>query len=410
MTTTLKGQTVSQMRQNFKAYSENYRFYANLKPVDLWIEDLYTLGSYRDNEPIKWIKSMLNINPRDRPTAQTLFSIITQQQAGSDTLFSPVMFCGLCCLGGGDSSFGSESDGERWIEEPEEQRTLHQYLSVNLDPALAQADQYSSALERNTHGEQDPSQRSNDALSNNIYPRCHNNNGDRDEDKGGFSSLRNPADHLQSANMDNSIDGMFPSYANTQGKGSPTRGTMERRAQSRHQGQKSNCTFPGCNNNQGKGFASIQIMERHARSRHQGQKSNCSFPGCNNNQGKGFSTPRSVERHIRSKHQALHGDQKSNCTFPGCDNNQGKGFAVSRNMERHARSRHQGQKLSCTFPDCNNNQGKGFHPVAMDRHVRVFHFGQQSRFRSHSSSRSGGEGFADHNSVALSEELGGGMD
>jgi len=79
-------------------------------------------------------------------------------------------------------------------------------------------------------------------------------------------------------------------------------------------------------------------------------------------------------------------------------------------MERHARSRHQGQKLSCTFPDCNNNQGKGFHPVAMDRHVRVFHFGQQSRFRSHSSSRSGGEGFADHNSVALSEELGGGMD
>jgi len=221
MTTTLKGQTVSQMRQNFKAYSENYRFYANLKPVDLWIEDLYTLGSYRDNEPIKWIKSMLNINPRDRPTAQTLFSIITQQQAGSDTLFSPVMFCGLCCLGGGDSSFGSESDGERWIEEPEEQRTLHQYLSVNLDPALAQADQYSSALERNTHGEQDPSQRSNDALSNNIYPRCHNNNGDRDEDKGGFSSLRNPADHLQSANMDNSIDGMFPSYANTQGKGSP---------------------------------------------------------------------------------------------------------------------------------------------------------------------------------------------
>ena len=356
------------------------------------------------------------------------------------------MFCGLCCPEGDDSSFGSESDGERWIEEPEEQRTLHQYLSVNLDPALAQADHYSAALESNIHGEQDPSQSSSDALSNNIFPRCHNNDGDRDEGGGGFSSLRNPAEHLQSANIDNSIDSMFPSYANSQEKGSPTRGTMERHTQSRHQGQKSNCTFPGCDNNQGKGFAGIHSMERHARSRHlhRGPQSNCSFPGCDNNQGKGFSTPGNMERHVGSRHQGLHRGQKSNCTFPGCDNNHGKGFADSLNMQRHARSRHQGQesnctfpgcdnnqgkgfasiqsmerhtqsrhqgqKLNCTFPDCDNNRGKGYHPVAMHRHVRVVHFGQQSRFRRHSSSHSGGEGSADHDSLALSEEFGGGMD
>jgi hypothetical protein len=116
-----------------------------------------------------------------------------------------------------------------------------------------------------------------------------------------------------------------------------------------------------------------------------------------------------MKLYIKSRHQGLHPGQKSNCTFPGCDNNQGKGFTDSRNMERHAGSRHQGQKSKCTFSDCNNNRGKGFHPVAMHRHIRVVHFGQQSRFRRHSSSHSGGGGSADHNSVALSGEFGGGM-
>ena len=446
MTTILKGQTVSQMRQNFMAYSENYRFYNNIIPLNLWIEHLYSLESDRDNKPLEWAKSMLNVNRRDRPTAQTLFNTITQQQAESDTSFSPAEFCGLCCLKDDDSSFGSESDGEQWIEEPEEQRTLHPYLfSVNLDPALAQADQY-AALESNTYGEQDPGQSSSNASSNNTFPHRHNNAGDSDEDGDALSSVGTLVGHLQSANIESSIDHMFLGSTNNQGKGSPTRGDVERDSQSRHRDQKSTCTFPGCKNNKGKGFATPQSMKRHIESRHlrdRGQNYTCTFPGCNNNYEKGFATHVSMEKHIESRHlrdrgqnytctfpgcnnnqgngfahfhsmerhiRSIHQGQKSNCTFPGCGNNQRKGFADFRSMENHVRSKHQGQKSNCMFPGCRNKRGKGFHPTALNRHVRVAHFGQKSIFSRHSSSHGREEGSADYNSASLSVQGGGAMD
>jgi serine/threonine protein kinase len=98
MITVLKGQTITQMRDSFLADSDNYHFFANIRAVNFWIENLYSLGSDRDNEPLKWTKFMLNVNLRDRPTSQTLFCMITNQHADSDNFFNPQVFCGFAVL------------------------------------------------------------------------------------------------------------------------------------------------------------------------------------------------------------------------------------------------------------------------------------------------------------------------
>lgn len=213
------------------------------------------------------------------------------------------MFCGLCCVEDDESSFNSESEGAQWSEEPEENRTLYSNpLLVNLDPALAQANQYSTMSGSNTHEKGDLRQNSSDAVSNNISPHCHTNDGDSDDDR------------------ENSINHMFPDYANNQGQVLPTNGTTEHPTRSRRKRRRLNCTFPGCDNNKGKGFSSSPSIERHIKAGHMGQRFNCTFPGCDNNQGKGYSDAYNIGHNSRSVHQG----QKFNCTFPGCDNNEGK--------------------------------------------------------------------------------------
>jgi hypothetical protein len=60
---------------------ENYRFYINIRSVDLWIKDLYILGSGQDNHPLKWMKSILNVNMWHRPIAQLLFRVASSHKS-----------------------------------------------------------------------------------------------------------------------------------------------------------------------------------------------------------------------------------------------------------------------------------------------------------------------------------------
>lgn len=140
MTTILKGQTIAQMRQSFKNYSENYRFYANMKPVELWIESLHNLGHEQDNEPLKWIKTMLTVNPHHRPTAEAIFNMIIEEQPGAISNTAPRTFSGSCCVETPDLS--SESDGEAWFDVPEEAVQQAQLLKLAKrlpsDPSLDQ--------------------------------------------------------------------------------------------------------------------------------------------------------------------------------------------------------------------------------------------------------------------------------
>jgi serine/threonine protein kinase len=387
MATILKGQTIRQMRQSFKAYSENYCFCTKIKPVSFWIENLHPLRSDQDNEPLKWIKLMLNVNPRDRPTAQILFSMITNQHADSETSFTPAMFCGLCCCEDDESSFYSESDGERWIEEPEEQPSLDPYLlSINLDPALAQADQYSAVLESNIDQNEDPGHGSSDALSSNMFPSCDNknevglsssmdidcsvqgaivphksnftflgcdNNIDEDDDdnhESGILSSRNSVDHLQSSHIDPHRNCVFPDCDNDQGKGFLDRDSITKHIRSTHLSQKLNCTFPGCNNNRGKGFQKTERLIYHILLIHMPQDRDCTFPDCDKNGRNGFQFPYLLRRHV----QSVHTSQRFTCTFPGCDNKRGNGFSNPRLLKDHVRNLHSGIKSDCTFPGCGN--------------------------------------------------------
>jgi serine/threonine protein kinase len=416
MITILKGQTIAQMRQTFKAYSGNHCFYSNIKPVNLWIEKLRTLGSDQDNQPLTWIKLMLNVNLRYRPTAQILFTMITNQHADSDTSFNPATFCGSCCVEDDESSFYSESDGEHWIEGPEEQRTLHPYpLPFNAGPALAQLDQHSAELESNFRQNQDPGHGSNDDLSRNIVPSCENNNGvelstsmdiarhvqiaivphrsnftfpgyennnkdyndddDDDDDGSGILSPRNSVDHLQSSHIDPHRNCVFPDCDNDQGTGFSDRDSLTKHIRSTHLSQKLNCTFPGCNNNRGKGFQKTERLIYHILLIHMPQDRDCTFPGCDKNGRNGFQFPYLLRRHF----QSVHTSQRFTCTFPGCDNKKGNGFANAELLKDHVRNLHSGIKSDCTFPGCDNNKGKGFSSLGvMKRHVRLIHLEQKS--------------------------------
>ncbi|KAH6669245.1 kinase-like domain-containing protein [Halenospora varia] len=415
MTTILKGKTITQMRQSFKGYPENYRFYTNISSVNLWIENLYILGSSQDNCPLKWIKSMLNINQRHRPTAQILSSIITNQTADSDISFNPRMFCGSCCVGDDESSFYSESDGEYWIERPEEQQTLHPYpLQFNVDPVRAQVDQHSAEPESEFHQNRDSGHGSSDTMSNNgnsnVVRLLSPMDIDDDDNNGNeFSPPRDSVDHLQPAHTDPRRNCVFPGCDNDQGKGFPDRISIKKHIRSIHLGQKSNCTFPGCDSSTGKGFLNPGRLIHHILLTHMRQNSDCAFPGCDNNKGKGFSRSSALKGHV----QSIHSSQKLACTFPGCDNNKGKGFSNSGVLKGHVQSVHSDQKFACTLPGCDNNKGKGFlRSDVMKCHVRLMHWGMESNYAS-SSGNNGGEDFggddsiAERGSMAHSQELGG---
>jgi len=97
------------MRDFFKERNDDYRFYTNIGIVPEWMDKLRTLGSAKDNAPLKWVTQMLQDTLTLRPTAAKLFSDITAESASEH-----IPFCGPCCRDGNDSSGVDDDDQELW--------------------------------------------------------------------------------------------------------------------------------------------------------------------------------------------------------------------------------------------------------------------------------------------------------
>ncbi|KAH0548623.1 hypothetical protein GP486_007833 [Trichoglossum hirsutum] len=109
MTTILKGITIDASKTVFNTYgSYGQHFRNNPNAAFQWIFMLRAIGLQSDNEPFDWISRMLQLDRYARPSAASLFEIITKSCSGSDL---NARFSGMCCAeeGGGspedDSSF-----------------------------------------------------------------------------------------------------------------------------------------------------------------------------------------------------------------------------------------------------------------------------------------------------------------
>lgn len=104
MVTVLRGKYIAELdtflQNNGNRHTE---IHLNLDAAMNWFEQLqvYESGSPIDNEPLSWIKRMLNRVQSNRPTAAALFQDIAA--------FNDGMFCGNCCL---DAESTSSEDEE----------------------------------------------------------------------------------------------------------------------------------------------------------------------------------------------------------------------------------------------------------------------------------------------------------
>ena len=107
MVTFLRGRTLADMDAFLQSHGQGVTsIHNNIEGAMNWFEQLQAsnTGSAIDNEPLTWIKGMLNRVHSNRPTATDLFENVVAFQDGR--------FCGRCCLDTESSSDeGFESDG-----------------------------------------------------------------------------------------------------------------------------------------------------------------------------------------------------------------------------------------------------------------------------------------------------------
>jgi serine/threonine protein kinase/ankyrin repeat protein len=117
MVTVLRGKTLKQMEEFLVAHGKHViPIHENLDAALNWFEALqeHPGGSPIDNEPLIWIKVMLNRVPHNRPTADELYD--------KTVAFGGVQFCGRCCLDGDSDSDDYEdmySDSHMLSDDPE---------------------------------------------------------------------------------------------------------------------------------------------------------------------------------------------------------------------------------------------------------------------------------------------------
>ena len=108
MVTFLRGKTLAEMDAFLQNHGQGVTsIHNNIEGAMNWFEQLqaYDSGSPIDNEPLTWIKPMLNRVQSNRPTAVELFENVVGFQDGR--------FCGHCCMDTDSSSDeGFESDME----------------------------------------------------------------------------------------------------------------------------------------------------------------------------------------------------------------------------------------------------------------------------------------------------------
>jgi serine/threonine protein kinase len=116
MVTVLKGESVSAMREFFKSRKDNYRYYDNLDSAKEWTKRLAKLGLEEDSVPVEWIANMLEVDPKERPTAATVYREILECEA-------KLRFCAPCCdhdeTDETDTDGGSE-DRDLWADTMQE--------------------------------------------------------------------------------------------------------------------------------------------------------------------------------------------------------------------------------------------------------------------------------------------------
>lgn len=107
MVTFLRGRTLADMDTFLQSHGQGVTsIHNNIEGAMNWFEQLQAsnAGSAIDNEPLTWIKGMLNRVQSNRPTATELFEDVVAFQDGK--------FCGRCCFDTDSSSDeGFESDG-----------------------------------------------------------------------------------------------------------------------------------------------------------------------------------------------------------------------------------------------------------------------------------------------------------
>ena len=104
--TVLRGKSLKEMNSYMESQgTKKTAIHENLEIALSWFEPLRAnqFGSILDNEPLAWIKKMLNRTFSTRPTAVELFDEISDFEDGQ--------YCGGCCLDQPDSDEASESDG-----------------------------------------------------------------------------------------------------------------------------------------------------------------------------------------------------------------------------------------------------------------------------------------------------------
>lgn len=90
MTTVLRGETLGRMKEFFTSHGTNEdAIRTNQEAMELWCVKLHgRLNPAYDNEPLKWIKDMVKVEPEDRPSASQLINRIRHSEGD---------FCGTCC-------------------------------------------------------------------------------------------------------------------------------------------------------------------------------------------------------------------------------------------------------------------------------------------------------------------------
>src|SRR5579862_2396655 len=104
MTTVLRGCSIHRMREFFSSHGTNAAYVrANQEAMDLWLEEIREKPNPRnDNEPIAWVRSMVELRPEERPTASQLVEWICNYDGE---------FCGSCCIDDEDGGSAESYQG-----------------------------------------------------------------------------------------------------------------------------------------------------------------------------------------------------------------------------------------------------------------------------------------------------------
>lgn len=107
MVVRLKGMRDEDMEDYFDQHGSNESLiWTNNEALPLFIAHISQAGKRLDNRALDWVRDMLQVDPKSRPTAASLVTLaITPRKADVGS----ITFCGICCRSG-DYDTSSESD------------------------------------------------------------------------------------------------------------------------------------------------------------------------------------------------------------------------------------------------------------------------------------------------------------